>query len=264
VEPLVRLIHHLGTSPPSATGAWTYGCARGARGLVFLEGGRVCWAAAPHQQRRLTDLIEQAVGISREEVTRVVMHCRREGEPLGESLVREGLVSPEQFQRVLERHTCESLWHIAREAQLEQSFFTPHRGRGYSPRFTLSLARAFTSTMAIAMDLDLSPVVHRLDQDLEGGGRGAIFSSRANGSLVPVAQVGGEFSGLDELLNLGAWAESALGIVSRLWPRNGAICALIAGGGVAAWREEDYPVATFFERDVELHRLLSRRARLSG
>jgi hypothetical protein len=258
---MVQLIQHLGTRSPAATGAWTYGCARGSRGVVFLEGGRICWAAAPHHQRRLTDLIEERVGISREDVTRVVLRCRREGEPLGESLVREGLVSPEQFQTVLEQHTCESLWHIAREAHVEQSFFTPHRGRGYSPRFTLSLSRAFTSTLSLGMGLELSPAVRRLEQDLTGGGRAALFARVPDGSLLPVALAGGDFSGLDALLHLGAWAESALGVVSRQCLRGGAVFAFMAGGGVAAWREGDYPVAAFFERDVELHRLLSRRAR---
>ncbi|MEO7731533.1 MAG: DUF4388 domain-containing protein, partial [Kofleriaceae bacterium] len=109
------------------------------RGSVFVETGRVCWAAAPGRSGRLRDLLHRhsARPVDDVELDDAFAACRQAQRPLGELLVERGLVSDEGLRAALKQHTVESL--IAQCDGLPRPVtWVRHRRRGYHARFTFA------------------------------------------------------------------------------------------------------------------------------
>lgn len=116
---------------PEDSGLLSFGAAEGG---IFVERGRICWAAAQGLQRRLRDLLHPLLPVSEVELERTYEDCRAEGRLFGQHLVARGLVEPHAFERALRRHSAESLVKLCRSPRTPTWF--PRQGRGYSPRFT--------------------------------------------------------------------------------------------------------------------------------
>ncbi|MBL9039648.1 MAG: hypothetical protein JNG84_14120, partial [Archangium sp.] len=56
-DSVLRVLSTLEVLPAEATGALVFGAVHKMSGVVLLERGRVCWAAAQGLQKRLTDLL---------------------------------------------------------------------------------------------------------------------------------------------------------------------------------------------------------------
>lgn len=129
---VLRVLAELELLPADATGALAFGPS----GVVLLERGRVCWAAAQGLRRRLTDLLRQCCNppISAEEVEQIFVACRQHGRPIGEALVAQGRVTPEALRAALLHHTAESL--AISTSWTEPARWIAHRARGYQSAFT--------------------------------------------------------------------------------------------------------------------------------
>lgn len=246
----------LAESDAEATGAWSFGHDGGARSVVLLERGRVCWAAAPRRRHRLTDLVAARVGCARERIDAIVQSCRREGEPIGEALVRHGLLTAERFLDVLLRDTCESLAHMAADVSRAPPVFTRHKGGTYQAQLTVSLAEAITHTSRLLTGQEGVAAQAELALLTSGGGRAAAFA-RHGSALLPVAIAGDEDLPLTELLSVGAWSEGALDAVHRFEPARRVVSSTSAAGAVAAFELDGLSCGAVFARDVELSRFLS-------
>lgn len=135
---LVRRIEEIDAP---ATGAFVLDVGGRRRGTVLLEERRVCWAASRGMGRRLTDLLVER---SRETVTRpeleqAFVDCRKTGVPLGEELVRRGVLDPVGLSWALARHSAEALHALASNREGGWRWL-PHQRRTYDPRFTFSMS----------------------------------------------------------------------------------------------------------------------------
>lgn len=104
------------------------------QGGIFIEGGRVCWVAAQGFQRRLRDLLGSSSGVDAAELERIYERCRAGGKLLGQTLVDDGLLQPQELERALRRHSAECLVDLCRHPCT--THWASHAGRGYAPRFT--------------------------------------------------------------------------------------------------------------------------------
>src|SRR5262249_15513945 len=103
-------------------------------GGIFAENRRICWVAAQGLQHRLRDLLRDRSILSELEIERFYQRCHSEGRPFGQTLVKEGLIEPPELERVLRRHSAESLIKLCRVPQTLE--WSSRGGRGYAPQFT--------------------------------------------------------------------------------------------------------------------------------
>jgi len=104
---------------------------------VLLEEGRICWAVASGMRRRLTDLLLETAPrpLERNELERIYRDCKGRNVPLGEELVRLGVVPPSGLRDALAQHTSEAIVRVG-EADAVTFGWVAHRAPGYSPKFT--------------------------------------------------------------------------------------------------------------------------------
>lgn len=149
---VLRVLSEIEALPADATGALAFGPETSMSGVVLLERGRVCWAAAQGLRRRLTDLLRERCQpqLTNDEVEAVVQRCKQTGTPVGESLVADGRLTADALRATLLRHTVESLaagvsWRAAPR-------WLPHRARGYQSAFTFQPAELLAFAHTIAVD----------------------------------------------------------------------------------------------------------------
>ena len=183
----------------------------GPRGTVFVEGGRVCWAAARGLGPRLSELLGARSSLPPAAMEMMFRECKRRQLPLGEHLVQRGILSADELRVALLQHTIESLQRVCVDEG--RGSWRPHHGSGYSPRFTFAttelLAEAGAATHAEAA-VEVRPMLEKLFID---GQWGAAFV-RGTGSAFPelVATHGGAPTSATVLLRAGKWAASVLDI----------------------------------------------------
>lgn len=149
---VLRVLSEIEGLPADATGALAFGPETSLSGVVLLERGRVCWAAAQGLRRRLTDLLRERCQpqLTNDEVEAVVQRCKQSGTPVGETLVADGRITADALRATLLRHTVESLaagisWRAAPR-------WLPHRARGYQSAFTFQPAELLAFANNIVSD----------------------------------------------------------------------------------------------------------------
>jgi len=183
------------------------------RGAIFVEDGRVCWAAALGLSRRLTELLASYAALDRAEMEAIFVRCKEEQRPLGELLVAEGIVRPRDLRAVLERHTVESL--LALTGPGRRGVFRPRPRGGYSPQFTFGTAELLVRTAA-SLDAEAA---HRaeteLDRWLSTDAWAAAFVRRPTRAVPePIATRGRGPTKARDLLAIAKWAASVLDVVA--------------------------------------------------
>jgi len=185
-------------------------------GIVFIERGRVAWAAAPGLARRLRHLLCEQKGcdVDAEQLEDIRKQCAQTGEPFGERLVKSGLVTEAQLRAALLEHSCESLLSSAESTT--RLVFQPRPSRGYGATFTFS-----TGELAAVVGGLLKPGVlvsaRALLTRLDAPERSVVVLTRGDGAgPCPVASSQGSVFSSAELHELGTWVASALDLSSAL------------------------------------------------
>jgi hypothetical protein len=200
----------LGTS---ATGEIVVSDDRGPRGTIFVERGRVCWAAAQGMARRLTELLGRRAGLAPPAMEALFLECKARRVPLGEHLSSSGVLGPEELRDALLQHTIESLLRLwASEAR---AAWCPRTGNGYNPRFTFATSELLTHVGALSHAAVAAEVQPRLD-GLFGDGDWAAAFVRTETSAFPepVAVIGALPRAATTVMRLGKWAASALDVAT--------------------------------------------------
>lgn len=239
-------------------------------GSVFVENGRICWAAARGFARRLGDLLASSAKLDKVAMESLYATCQRERLPLGEHLVNEGLVSPAALRAALLEHSTVSLHHLCGHSTV-QAEWRARRSGAYSSRFTFSTTEVLARTLAEGH----RPLVERAavelaesfpesfagsSKDGELGEYGAAFVRSASRSMPdPIAVRGGHLT-VERLLRLGTWATSALDVASALHEHSVFFTASVAEGAFSAWRTGAIVFAGFTGARGPA-RLLHRRAK---
>lgn len=240
------------------------------RGVVFVEGGRVCWAAARGLAPRLTELLTlRAAAMSGETMEDLFRRCRDEGVPLGEFLVARGIIQSNDLRSVLLEHTVESLAKLCKPDS--EGSFTLRSGKGYSPRFTFRtaeiLARASRRSLSPS-ELDASVEMEaRLPTAFVSGEWGAAYLRGGGATPSPIAVHGELPDKTSDVLRVGKWAASALDLASTFDGEDTFVTAMDEGGGVSsvfvAWPHGAGPHRAFIAGRMSPRgpaRLLNQRA----
>lgn len=182
-------------------------------GIVFVESGRVCWAAARGLAPRLTELLmARSTSADARAMEKLFRQCRDEQVPLGEFLVARGVVAPHDFRAALFDHTVESLEQMCSPSALADWRARP--GLGYSPRFTFSTAEVFVRASSRALPPKDRKLVAEVEAFLptafSGLDWGAAFTCVSDGLPLPIVGHGALPETTSDLLRVGRWAFSRL------------------------------------------------------
>ncbi|MBC7978348.1 MAG: hypothetical protein H7138_25465, partial [Myxococcales bacterium] len=218
---LIDLLAAVEDCPPDESGAFLVDGDHDGRvlGSVFVESGRVCWAAAPGRSDRLRDLLHRhaARALDELELDDVFAACRDAQRPLGELLVERGLVSDDGLRAALKQHTVESL--IAQCDGLPRPVtWVRHRRRGYHARFTFSPVELLAAAGAQLYPVEAADVGHGVRFDLPGASMVGSFAIGDADLPVAVWAAGAGDARVRDLLGLGEWAAAALTICNGFSP----------------------------------------------
>ncbi len=256
---LCTLVDELGVF---ATGEIAMNGTDGEKGAVFIERGRICWAAAKGLARRLTELLASPTGLALTDMGSHFQACKDARRPLGEYLVAKNVLSAEEFRQALLQHALESLEVLlGRGARYA---FRAHGRGGFDPRFTFSSIEVASNLGAKkhwAAVAKLSPILATLF-DGEGEWGAAFVRTPQLAFPEPIAAFGSDVPSTRELLRLGKWAASALDVTGAFTDRE-AMLTLSSPTGPAslvAFRDGE----TFVAGATGIHgpaRILNARAK---
>lgn len=247
---------------PDATGELVVESPDGPRGSVFVESGRICWAAAAGLAPRLTELLAARANLSAERMEALFRKCRAERLPIGEHLVECGALSADDLRSALLQHTLESMARLcSRDAE---AAFVPRAGKGYRPKFTfatLELVAALGAQEHAAVAADVR--VHM--RELLGDG---IWSA----AYVRPPTVGpprlvvfeGSSTSVRSILGYGKWGATMLDVAGALDPERPLVCATREVQGVVSTLVLFARGPAFVVAETGPHglaRVLARRAR---
>lgn len=199
-------------------GAWAVGelvvnGADGPRGTVFVERGRICWAAARGLAPRLTELLGARAALTPTEMEALFLACKQQRIPLGEHLVARGVLDPTELRAALLQHTIESLRHLCTAES--RGKWCPRVGNGYSPRFTFATSELLAEIGASSHAAIADRVRPILEGSFDEGGWAAAFvRSAACAYPEPILVHGSVPHAATMLVRFGKWAASALDIAS--------------------------------------------------
>lgn len=210
---LLRLFRGIDQLPPGATGALVFTGASAPQGTVLVEDNRVCWAAASNMDNRLTDLLrfQSNPPLPAETFEEVFEACRLEGKPLGETLLKRGLVTTDGLWRGLRQHTAEAIAHLSSVEKIAP-VWSSNRKRRYDARFTFCTAELVTTIASFGKELEAREAERRLAEVTPAGAVGLAYLVEADHDL-PLAHVAAEEWHARSLAELGSWARSALAAV---------------------------------------------------
>lgn len=205
-EQLNPVLKALEAAGPDTTGALQiagphHGC------LVFVESGRICWAAAPGLAPRLTELLRVVAEppLTAAQMQQLYEACRRTGRPLGETLLHHGRISPAALSEALLRHTCEALLVLA-GAPLRPAAWISRDGRGYDARFSFTPVQVLLALAALpAFGGEALSILAR---HVPAGRWGLAFGGSAEAPVLVAAcgAVPPRFASLEALDAVGRWA----------------------------------------------------------
>jgi hypothetical protein len=227
-------------------------------GAVFVENGRVCWAAASGLARRLSDLLAASAGLDSAAMEDHYRHCKRLGAPLGEHLVNAGLVTAEGLRSALLKHTAESLEVLCAPGHAAQ--WVSRRRGGYSPRFTFRTPEVLSHIFASIHPRVAEDAVAELADAFADRGWGAAFMrSSTRASPDPVAVYGHSLDRVQALVRLGRWASSTLDITTALNDESAFVATVLENGALVAWKSNETIIAGWTNAYGPA-RLLNRRS----
>ena len=208
----VHLLAEVEALPPDASGVLVYAD----EGVILVECGRVCWAAASGMTQRFSKLLLQQRSPPLEEryVQDILRDCQETGKRLGEALLATGQISEEGLRAALFNHVVESIARLSRSGARCDGF-TPHVGRGYDPRFDFTTAEIFIA-LGARLDRALAMAAkQRLIHSLPPDTRGLAFVCEATGP-VAIAAEGRPVFRVPEILDVCSWAAGVLDLASVL------------------------------------------------
>jgi len=260
---IARLLAEVEDVPRTDVGALVLERGAEREGVVLVEAGRVCWAAASRMPRRLTDLLlERSAGLDPSTLQGVFRRCRAEGRPLGESLVEDGLLSADGFRAALLDHTVDGLARLAAERAARPRWISRNES-SYDPRFTFSTVELATVAASRQLPDVASRSAEALARLLPGGTSGAALYRGGSGARpVPVAHRDADEIGVGGLDGLSSWAVSSLDIASVFADSACEVVAhLSSGERWVGWRDGDLVYVAVCPRAPQLAALLGRLRR---
>lgn len=111
-------------------------------GVLFLEKGRLCWAAVPETRRYLTARLQERARATPEQMSAFIQEAQATKRPLGELLVAKSLLSENGLRAALREHSLESAAVMA-SSEVEGITVHTRTSVGFDSRFTFELLPFF-------------------------------------------------------------------------------------------------------------------------
>ncbi|HKP61972.1 MAG TPA: hypothetical protein VJV78_34810 [Polyangiales bacterium] len=232
--------------PPSARGALMIGTDADTIGTILVEANRVCWSAVPGMSGRFRDILRSHCNdTSDAELEAVFKRCRRDSQPLVDTLAMSGIVSPDHMRAAIKQHTIESLLTVdatvaslcgsrALEWPME---WIEHRGPGYNPRYTFGAVEVLEAAGAQRLDeLEAELMFDHLEAVAAPSNAVIALSFQPDGTPNFIGAPSELAIDLDDLIDLTTWADAALGASAGFSPQVAHACSRSADGGAVAWR----------------------------
>jgi hypothetical protein len=212
------LLGDLAALEQPATGALIVGSAEGLRGILVLDQGRLCWAATRSVGARLLELVAQTASVSdaQARIDAVLSALLKERLPLGESLLKRGVVTSDAMNAAFKRQTVETILGLAARGA---------RPLGWIPRASLPAAVDFSFTlseMLVACNAAMASeavkaATTQLEEMLDEGTAAISFAlDRSEHNASPIFVRGDLKLDLEQLSALGCFAVEALASAREL------------------------------------------------
>ncbi len=168
----------------------------GNRGIggVFVDEGRIAWAAAPATRRFLSDRLI-AAGADAGTMRELLTTARDTHTPLGRLVVQRGLMGPGDFAAVLQEHTVVSLGEMA--SQSVGHIDTQERRGG-----TFAMADTFDMVPLLAESLSRFVPSRLAVDELPDPEMQAVEVAVVDGAPLPVRVLGKQAPRLSSLISL--------------------------------------------------------------
>lgn len=206
-------------------------------GGVFIDEGRIAWAAAPGTRHFLSDRLVSA-GADQHAIQKLVDEARRTGNPLGSLVVERGLMNAGAFAELLFEHTVVSLGAMASQ-HVTHVDHHPRRGGTFALAFTFPMVPLLAETVR---RLVTAPPIN---QPPPGDQLTAVQLVVVDGQPVPVRVLGARAPKLSELRALSGDALEVLsaageGTISfrrgeRCWSVSGNTSSFVVSEGHSAF-----------------------------
>jgi hypothetical protein len=252
--------------PRSARGALMVETREEAIGTILIEKNRVCWGAAPGMSGRLRDILRSHCRktVRADELEAVYERCKRDSQPLTETLADCGLVAPDQLRAAIKQHTVESLLTVdATVASLCGSSvrqwpmrWIDHAGPGYNPRYTFGAVEVLEAAGVQRLDqAEADVMIDHLEAFADPRSALIAFSFQPDGTPLFVGAPTDLSLDLRDLIDLTTWAEAALGASAGFSPEVAHAVTRKADGGTVAWRYQGQCCAAICAGGAALQRL---------
>lgn len=261
---LFDIIERVESLPGDACGAFVLTGAESEKGTVYVECGRVCWAAVRGMGRRLTDLVlrEADTKISIEDIEGLYQSCRVEGSPWGQTLVERGIVSPDGLRNALGRHTAEAIAAVTNFAQL-RCHWLDRGNASYDAMFTFDMVEVGAWVGSLRHRDHRKPALGQLEELVPVGTFAAAYvwpDTRID--ELPIAVVSSSERSVATAIELGRWAHNQLQLAEAVAERCSPVTAIAADGqAIVTWKIEHGYCAAICESFATMARVLSGLAR---
>lgn len=256
---LLPLLEGIEELPADAAGAYVLEERQQTVGLVLVQHGRLCWAVSNRMRGRLTDLlVERCDGrITAGEFDHAYQACRADGKPLGEELVRRGLIGSAGLRSALFRHCCEALLACAASRTRRWSW-QALQGPTYDRSFTFAPVEIYVGLTAI-QEPERAALARDELRSIVPQGVAAVAYSRAHG-LSPLAVYACSPT-VTELDELGRWLAGLSDIAAAI--STGAEVTLRdqTYAALFTWRSGDVLYLAACDDPSDLGYILAKRAR---
>ena len=232
---MLSLLEDIDSLEACSTGVFVLGEGERPLGVVFVQHARVCWAVSSKMRGRLTDLLVRASGGSIDRLTleRTYRECRAAHTPLGDTLVRKGLVSASSMREALLAHTCEALLSCARSGGAAWRW-SAHTESSYDAANTFAAAEVLTGLAAVQRPSVRDSAQAAFERHLPPTARGIAFVRES--AATPIVLRACTLSAA-ELINLGQWAASTVDIAGALSP-GGVVVLKDGSDSIVIWQSE--------------------------
>lgn len=207
VPSLLTLLAGVGRLPTGVTGALVFRVETDVCGTILVESGKVCWAATPLIGQRLTDIIAKTMASDsdRRSLEAIFKRCQKSRRPLGEMLLKSGLLTEVQLRASLLQHTAEAVGALSLVKNRTPSW-SPNPRRRYDAQFSFSAVDILTAIGALGKVRTAGTARRILRECVGETGMGIAFPARESNAELPFAHVRSRGFDVPELMEIGEWA----------------------------------------------------------
>ena len=257
IAAVLRLLDLIDDLPRGATGALHFGDA----GMILVESKRICWAVARGMRLRLTEILRRQTTppLAREAVEEIYRACKDSGTPIGEALVKSGVISEAGLRAALFKHNGEAIVSLAQNGALAERFVR-HSRTGYDPKFAFSACEVLAMLGARDDPARAALAQGELGSILVQDSVGAAFvrSGASSGPLVIAADPGCELS-VKDLLQACHWVSGLFDVARTFDPEVFAARAALGDRAMlVTWRSKDVEYLGLCSSRPAAARLVSR------